>query len=256
MATRPDASMSLLTDLQEGALEPEYLTTRHRRRGGPVLLVTVLLLTVLLTVAVLQTTRGAGTAAEQRQDLLDRIAAARERQTALSDQAAELDAEVRRLGQEGLGDPAQREQLALLEESTGAVAVSGPGIIVVVDDAEDADGTAGLVLAGDITRLVNGLFVAGAEAISINGRRLTTLTPIRSAGAAITVDYVSLSPPYRLEVIGDPGSLQARFNETSGAAWWHFLTQNYGVSMNITQAENDLSVPADPGMNLRHAEQG
>lgn len=256
MATRPDASMSLLTDLQEGALEPEYRTTRHPRRGGPVLLVAVALIAVLLTLAVLQTTRGAGAAAEQRQDLLERITAARERQSLLEDRVAALDDDVRRLGQVGLGDPAQREELDELSVLIGAVAVTGPGIVVVVDDAPEASGTTGLVLDGDITRLVNGLWLAGAEAISINGRRLTTLTPIRAAGAAITVDYVSLSPPYRLDVIGDPGSLQARFNETPGAAWWHFLTQNYGVRMTISQAPTDLELPADAGMTLRHAEKG
>lgn len=256
MTRRPDASMSLLTDLQAGALEPEYLTTRHPRRGGPVLLVAVLLITVLVTFAVLQTTRGAGAAAEQRQDLLQRIADARERQSSLATRAAALDEEVRRLGQDALGDPAQRAEMDRLNVAIGAVAVTGPGIIVMVNDAPDAAGTKGLVLDGDITRLVNGLWLAGAEAISINGHRLTTQTAIRSAGAAITVDYVSLSPPYRVEVVGDPGSLQARFNETPGAAWWHFLTQNYGVTMTISQASADLELSADAGMTLRYAEKG
>lgn len=256
MARRPDASMSLLTDLQEEALEPEYRTTNHARSSRPVLLVAVMLVVVLITVAALQTTRGAGTAASQRQELLERIASARERQTQLSNQAAELDEEVRVLGQQALGDPAQRSRLAALEEVTGAVAVEGSGIVVTVDDAPDAESTTGVILDGDITRLVNGMWQAGAEAISINGRRLTTLTPIRAAGAAITVDYVSLSPPYRLEVIGDASNLQARFNETAGAIWWHFLTQNYGISMSIAQSEGDLHLPADAGMTLRYAGKG
>lgn len=248
--------MSLLTDLQEGALEPEYRTTTHRRRGGPALLVTVLLLSLLLTLAVLETTRGADANAERRQDLLERIAQAREQQASLTGQIAELDEQLRELGRQGLVDPAQREELERLSLLTGSAPVTGPGIVIVVDDAPDAQGTAGMVLDGDLTRLVNGLYLAGAEAISINGRRLTTLTPIRSAGAAITVDFVSLTPPYRIEVIGDPGSLQARFNETPGAAWWHFLTQNYGVTMSITQAPSNLELPADAGMTLRHAEKG
>lgn len=256
MASRPDASMSLLTDLQEGALEPEYQTTTHPRRGGPTLLITVLLLAVLMTLAILQTTRGADANAEQRQDLLDRIGQARERQEELTQLVAALDEEVRELGRQGLVDPAQREELERVSLHTGSAPVTGPGIVLTVDDAPNAQGTAGMVLDGDLTRMVNGLYLAGAEAISINGRRLTTLTPIRSAGAAITVDYVSLTPPYRVEVIGDPGNLQARFNETPGAAWWHFLTQNYGVTMSITQSEVDLDLAADAGMTLRYAEKG
>lgn len=256
MATRPDASMSLLTDLQEGALEPEYRTTTHPRSSRSLLMVSVLLVVVLLTVAALQTTRGAGTAASQRAELLQRIATARERQGQLTTQVAELDAQVRSLGQEALGDPAQRRRLAALEQITGAVAVSGKGIVVTVNDAPNAQGTKGVILDGDLSRLVNGMWQAGAEAITINGRRLTTLTPIRSAGAAITVDYVSLSPPYRLEVIGDASNLQARFNETAAAIWWHFLTQNYGITMAMTQSDGDLDLPADAGMTLRYAKQG
>ncbi len=248
--------MSLLTDLQEGALEPEYRTTTHRRSSRSVLIIAVALAALLITVAALQTTRGAGTAAAQREDLLERIAGAREQQRELADRAAGLDDEVRALQNAALGDPEQRAQLQELELAIGAGPVIGPGIVVVVNDAPAAEGTTGIILDGDIARLVNGLWQAGAEAISINDRRLTTLTPIRAAGAAITVDYVSLSPPYRLEVIGDASNLQARFNETPGAVWWHFLSQNYGITMTITQAEDDLLLPADAGMVLRHATTG
>lgn len=246
--------MSLLNDLQAQALEPEYRTTEAPRHHPARLMAVVALLAVLLTVAVLQTTRSTDLAAAQRQELLDRVATARERQAALGAQATELDLEIRDLGAQALGNPALREELAQLELISGASAVTGPGIVVTVDDAPDATTAQGRVLDGDLTRLVNGLWQAGAEAIAVNGRRLTVLTPIRSAGAAITVDYVSLSPPYRVEVIGNPDTLQARFNQTTGAAWWHLIVQNYALSMTIAQAEADLSLPADPGMTLRHSE--
>lgn len=248
--------MTLLTDLQEGALEPEYRSTKHPRSNRWVHVFTIALATLLITVAAVQTTRGAGTAAEQRAELLERISVARERQDELGDTVTTLDEEVRDLQQAALGDPDERARLQELELSIGATAVVGPGIVVVVGDAPEAEGTKGVILDGDIARLVNGLWQAGAEAISINGRRLTTLTPIRSAGAAITVDYVSLSPPYRLEVIGDASNLQARFNETAGAVWWQFLSQNYGITMAVSSSDSDLLLAADAGMTLRHAEQG
>lgn len=250
---RPDASMSLLTDVAEGALEPEY---RVAVPGGPTrlpLLVAVTLIVALVTVALLQTTRGAGAEADQRADLLDRVATARARQSDLAERAAALEEEVRELGEEALGDPTQRERLGAVETSAGAVPVAGPGIIVTVDDAAEGGTDNGLVLDSDLSRLVNGLWQAGAEAVAINGRRITTLTPIRAAGAAITVDFVSLSPPYRVEVIGDPATLQARFNQTPAAAWWQFITANYGLTMTIEQADDDLALPADPGMAIRYA---
>ena len=63
----------------------------------------------------------------------------------------------------------------------------------------------------DLQILVNGLWESGAEAISINGHRLSNLTAIRGAGDAITVDYRSLTRPYQIEAIGDPRTLPASF---------------------------------------------
>ena len=208
---------------------------------------------LLLTVAAVQTTRGAGTAAIQRTELLERVADARARQAQLAEQAVDLDAEVARLGAQALGDPAARAVLERTELVSGGAAATGPGIVVVVGDSPSATSNQGLVLDSDLSRLVNGLWQAGAEAIAINGRRLSPLTPIRAAGAAITVDFVSLSPPYRVEVIGNPDTLQARFNETPAAAWWHFLRMNYGLTMHITQADSNLTLPADPGQTIRSA---
>ena len=109
-----------------------------------------------------------------------------------------------------------------------------------------------MIYDSDLTRLVNGMWQAGAEAVAINGHRITTLTPIRSAGSAITVDYVSLSPPYVLEAIGDPARLQARFARTSAAAWWQYLHDNYGITYELQTVSSDLKLPADPAMTLRY----
>ena len=248
---RPDASMSLLTDLQAEALEPGYRMEQNQRPSGGRLVIVLALLAGLIPVAVLQTTTGAGAAQEERAELLQRVSDARNRQTDLNGQAAALETEIRDLSV--VADPADRELLTILELASGAAPVEGPGIVVTVNDAPDAGGGQGLVLDGDLSRLVNGLWQAGAEAIAVNGRRVSTLTPIRAAGAAITIDFVSLSPPYRVEAIGDPDTLQARFNETAAATWWQFITQNYGLTMEVAASDDDLSLAADPGQAVRHA---
>jgi uncharacterized protein YlxW (UPF0749 family) len=101
--------------------------------------------------------------------------------------------------------------------------------------------------------LANGLWQAGAEAIDINGHRLSTLTAIRSAGDAITVDYRSLTRPYEVHAIGDPRTLQARFVESSGGSWWNELAQNRRMRYEIAR-RGRVGLPADPGMVLRHAQ--
>lgn len=64
----------------------------------------------------------------------------------------------------------------------------------MVDDAANGlrDGR-DRVLDMDLQILTDGLWQAGAEAISVNGHRLSALTAIRGAGEAITVDNRSLT---------------------------------------------------------------
>lgn len=249
--------MSLLTDLQANALEPEYRTSgSRRRRVSPLRLgATLALLSTLVVVAAVSTTRSSSEADSERSDLLQRIADTQSRVESQEQEATELEAEIRELGESQLNDPALTAAQEALEPIVGTVPVTGPGIVVEVDDAQDASRTEGVVFDSDLSRLVNGLRQAGAEAIAINGRRVTALTPIRTAGSAITVDYVSLSPPYRVEAIGNPATMPGRFARTGSAAWWQYISDNFGIGFSMREAGSDLTLPADPGMTLRFATQ-
>lgn len=254
---RPDQSMSLLADVREGALEPEYLTTGQARKSSRTLQVLVsMILAALLVFAAVSTTRGADARAAEQRELASLLAAEHERRAELEAAIAELRAEISVLSEAQIGDPVLVERLALLEPITGAVPVIGPGVLVRADDAPSLTGQEGLVLDSDLTQLVNGLWQAGAEAVAVNGRRITTTTPIRAAGAAITVDYVSLSPPYRIEAIGDPAALQARFARTSAASWWFHISRSYGIGFEIDAAADELELPAVPHLQLMHATKG
>ncbi|MBB1587966.1 MAG: DUF881 domain-containing protein [Propionibacterium sp.] len=190
--------------------------------------------------------------ADEKEDLLSRIATEQQRRDDLTAKAGELDTENRQLRQEAVADPKVRADLQEAELAAGAIAVSGPGIRARVNDAEKTPDGSRVIYDSDLTRLVNGMWQAGAEAVAINGHRITTLTPIRSAGSAITVDYVSLSPPYVLEAIGDPATLQARFARTSAATWWQYLHDNYGITYELQTVNSDLNLQADPAMTLRY----
>ena len=103
--------------------------------------------------------------------------------------------------------------------------------------------------------LVNRLWIAGAEAIAIDGHRLTSLTAIRFAGEAITVDYVSLTPPYEVTAIGDPDTLPARLLETPGRP---DLAGPPGELRDHVRPRDQgrRRVPADPHEHLLYAKQG
>ncbi|WP_297742027.1 DUF881 domain-containing protein [uncultured Tessaracoccus sp.] len=242
--------MSLLRTLTEGALEPEYQSTPAPRRRPVVSFITVALIVSLLTYALVQTFTSRDVRAAERSALLAEVTDAQQHHNALEQRTRQLEDDIRELQLTHLDDPQARAQLAQVELISGAVAVEGPGVVVTVDDAPNATGTQGRVLDSDLSQLVSGLFEAGAEAVAVNGRRITSRTPIRSAGAAVTVDYVSLSPPYRVEAIGDPSQLPARFAATRASNWWQYLVMNYGLTLDFTQSDGDLRLPADPGLGV------
>ncbi|HKX15105.1 MAG TPA: DUF881 domain-containing protein [Propionibacteriaceae bacterium] len=257
----PDASMDLLNQIIRQPLDPDYALAAARgtdpARGRWTLAVLAMIIGALFSVAALQTTREAPALQSERTELIRRVQAAEKEQDQLRGRVNLLTQEIATLRAAALGgDEAARTmeaQIDTLDPVVGYVAVSGPGVLIVVDDSPSAAADArDRVLDIDLQVLANGLWEAGAEAISINGHRLSSLTAIRSAGDAITVDYRSLTRPYRVEAIGDPLTLQARFVESSAGAWWNDLAQNRRMRYEISDVKQ-LDLAADPGIVLRHA---
>lgn len=149
---------------------------------------------------------------------------------------------------------------------SGAVEVHGPGVKLVVDDAKEAttggDGNpretsgfsdTGRVRDRDMQRVVNGLWASGAEAVSVNGQRLTALSAIRAAGEAILVDNKPLVPPYTVLAVGDGKSLSTRFQNSADGLYLNALQENYGIRTAIFVAD-DLRLPAAPSVIVRTAQ--
>lgn len=260
--------MSLLNNLMAHPLDEGYAVAARTRplQGGPkrarhriTLVVAFVVLGFLLAVAASQNYRSAPAAEKQRNELIERVEQADGRLTELRGRQSALAGEVRGLQAGALSNSdsgtALQQKLDDLELQTGAVAVTGPGLKVVVDDAKNADDKEGRLLDVDLQQLVNGLWTAGAEAISVNGHRLTSLTAIRGAGSAITVDYSSLTPPYTVLAIGDTATMPARFAQSSGGQWVQYLVSNFDVRMTST-TEDSLLVPADTTIALRYAKVG
>jgi uncharacterized protein YlxW (UPF0749 family) len=147
-------------------------------------------------------------------------------------------------------------RLGRLQVTTGFVAVTGEGVRVIVDDAETGDPN-GIVRDSDLALLVNALWSAGAEAIGINGQRVTVMTGIRLSGSAIEVNSVGIAPPYTVLAIGDRGSLQANFYNTSSGLAFDNLTRSNAIPYEMDNVEQ-ISLPSAPSryLQLRAAQAG
>jgi uncharacterized protein YlxW (UPF0749 family) len=253
--------MDLLNQISRQPIDPDYLlaTARGNQPGNRrwTLGVLAMIIGALFAVAALQTTQSAPALQLERTELINRVQNAEREQDQLRGRVTSLSDEIATLRAAALGDDDAARIMEIridaLDPVVGNVPVSGPGVLIVVDDSPSATTDArDRVLDIDLQVLANGLWQADAEAISINGHRLSNLTAIRSAGDAITVDYRSLTRPYRIEAIGDPRTLQARFVESSAGAWWNDLAQNRRMRYEISDVKQ-LDLAADPGMVLRYA---
>ncbi|MFJ9917168.1 DUF881 domain-containing protein [Actinacidiphila glaucinigra] len=272
---RPDASMSLLNNVMEHSLDDGYAEAAARRgatgtsrlpgtlRGRLVLALGLVLAAVVVTIGAAQTQVAAPTLAKERQKLIDRIQSETRTADELQKSVDELRDDVAARQRQALNDQdGEAERVALL---AGATPVTGPGIELEVNDAKEASSgggndprqtsdftDTGRVRDRDMQRVVNGLWASGAEAISINGQRLTSLSAIRAAGDAILVDNRPLVPPYTVLAIGDPQKLSTSFLDSADGQYLHVLQENYGIRTRISEKEK-LELPAAPSLIIRSA---
>ena len=80
----------------------------------------------------------------------------------------------------------------------GKTNVTGQGVIVVLQDNQER-----AIEPSDLRTLVNELKLAGAEAISINDKRILNMSHIVEAGGNILIDDDRVSSPYIVKAIGD-----------------------------------------------------
>ncbi|CAL9393738.1 hypothetical protein SUDANB176_01315 [Streptomyces sp. enrichment culture] len=270
--------MSLITNVMDHSLDDGYAEAAARKEadgdgGMPKTLRAKLGLAVGLVLAALIVTVGAAQArveapvvAKEREELIDRIDRETETADELEDSIDELREDVGARQREALRDSGGSDRSELVGILAGAVAVHGPGVRLVVNDAEDTtaggDGdprsTSGFSDTGrvrdrDLQRVVNGLWESGAEAVSINGQRLTALSAIRAAGDAILVDNRPLVPPYTVLAVGDGPQLGDRFQNSADGLYLDVLQENYGIRTALSE-EDDLRLPAAPSVIVRTAQ--
>ncbi|MFE0803418.1 DUF881 domain-containing protein, partial [Streptomyces sp. NPDC058834] len=203
---------------------------------------------------------------QERHAHLDRIEGETSTADKLEESVDELREDVSARQREALEKNGDSDRSDLMGVLSGAVEVHGPGVKLVVSDAKDTGtggdgqprGTSGFSDTGrvrdrDMQRVVNGLWESGAEAISINGQRLTALSAIRAAGDAILVDNRPLVPPYTVLAVGDGEGLSTRFQDSADGLYLHALQENYGIRTAISVAD-DLELPAATSVIVRTAQ--
>jgi uncharacterized protein YlxW (UPF0749 family) len=266
---RPDASMTLLTEVMEKPLDPSYaaaaarkaadpLASPRRKRQTPAILIAAIVSGFGLVVAASHLTSPANPVYETRQLLETQINARTEQAAVSTDLLAQLNTEVSQLQEAVLGatNLEVAAQLASDELLNGTLSAQGPGIIVTLHDGGGglAEVTSEhLVRDRDLQIVVQALWAAGAEAIAIGEQRLTMTTAIRNAGDAVLVDLVPvLGPAFEITAIGDPALLEIAWENSAAQNYLRMLGSEFGIRYTAT-FHSELTVPGASSQVLLYA---
>jgi uncharacterized protein YlxW (UPF0749 family) len=204
---------------------------------------------VLVGIAAVQTAQNAPEASAGRAGLIDQIQVRRATvarlQARLDRLQTSIAADRETLAQSTEDGQVLGARIARVGERAGFAAVRGPGVRIKVDDTPGGDLTQE-VRASDLSMLVDGLWNAGAEAIAVNNRRITPLTALSNVGPAVHLGGVPLVAPYTLEVIGDPGTLAAKLQDSSMGQRFLVLKDTLGFVWEIKSVRDPMSLPAGP----------
>jgi uncharacterized protein YlxW (UPF0749 family) len=241
---------------------------RSRLRATAWVAVTMALAGLLVALAYNQAAAGSQGREQIRTALIADIQAESDVGDQLSAQLAELEAEVSRTRDHLLAatDEGQRalDRLAEARMSAAAAPVTGPGLRVTLANAEpdadadpvggdDTEDPRGRVRDGDLQLVVNALWAAGAEAVSVNDQRLGPTSAIRFAGEAVLVDFRPVANPYEIRAVGDPGRLSEGFLANPDVGALAVISETFGLRFEFAQ-EDELTLPAASPPELRLAD--
>ena len=199
---------------------------------------------------------------ERRKALEQLVAERRESIDALLAQTRRIEEKLRRV--EARVGSGSAELGALLREvnglrvAAGMGALRGPGVVVTLEDSDRAPASRSeasdlRIQDLDLRSVVNTLWRAGAEAVSINGRRVVSTTAIRAAGGSILVNYGAVTSPYRIVALGQPETMRRMMAGSEVGRRFQVWTQVYGLGFDVATAPA-IRVPAlRGGVAVRYA---
>jgi uncharacterized protein YlxW (UPF0749 family) len=272
---QPRITTQQLVDLVLDPRDPGYEAAAARRGGtsprhwydDPLVAIGALVVGFVLAIAWVHTHRSAPEQAAVHDKLVAQVRTAEGTVAELAHREGALTSEVDRVRNAALANSGTLVQTLERDQVlAGVTAVHGPGVEVTLAEptvsAPPSDGagrpsrgpttTAHILMDRDVRSVVNQLWSDGAEAIAVNGIRLTPTSAIRFAGDAVLVDFQPISSPYKIDAIGNSDRLITGFASSAVADKYQTLANVRGIGFTFTQAQS-LSLPGSPGTALRYA---
>jgi len=170
--------------------------------------------------------------------------------TQLASLRAELDAIQSRTAVFGPLAADLERRLSRAKEAAGLTPVSGEGLIVTLDDgrvpasAPTRTIDLAIVHSTDITDVLNAAWRAGAQAISVNGERITAASAC--VGAVIQINGALLSPPFTFTIVGPSERMSAELSDPGRLVDQKRRRDAFGLRFRVERSA-EVRVPAYSG---------
>ncbi len=234
---------------------------RHRNRHplGRLLTGLVCVLAGLMVVVSAVNARGTDLRPGRNTDLVSLVQSQSRRNADLVREVSEVRARVDEIAVSEGTDPALQSELERTSAAAAFTAVSGPAVLVTLDDAPEtvaADGVDADLLVvhqQDIQAVVNALWTGGAEAMTIQGQRVISTTGVKCVGNTVVLHGIPYAPPYVVSALGDPNRLRAALAGSPSIQIYQQYVAAYGLVYR-EQALDRADFPAHQGsLELQHA---
>ena len=142
------------------------------------------------------------------------------------------------------------DRLSRAKQAAGLTPVSGEGLIVTLDDgrlpasAPTRTIELAIVHSTDITDVLNAAWRAGAQAISVNGERITAASAC--VGAVIQINGALLSPPFTFTIVGPSERMSAELSDPGRLVDQKRRRDAFGLRFRVERSA-ELRVPAYSG---------
>lgn len=145
-----------------------------------------------------------------------------------------------------------QEEVFLYKTASGRDKIHGPGVEVTVDDAtreifefEDVNNL--LVHDTDLLMIINELNRCGAEAISVNGQRITPRTAVVCSGYTVRINGEVYARPFKIRAIGDAKRMYEGLlaKESYGTA-----LKEWGVQFEVKISDDIVMEPVTDSLNI------
>lgn len=241
---------SILDRLAATALDDDYYVAHEDPPSGTSKALTGVIAAIfglLLTVAAVQTRIDRPATEVERNALIENIRLREDLVDNKQDTVAGLQEQIADLQAESVVDG---PGTLALRAAAGAVPVEGPGIELTLESSANEDRPGGRLTDSDVQLVVNGLWLAGAEAVAVGGHRLASTSAIRSAGEAITVNYKSVTEPIVITAIGDDDVLQNQWEQGPSGRYLVARADADGIRFGV-RGSVDVEMRAAPESRLK-----